>query len=517
MKQVFGIRWIVVLVFMGLCMVSHGTGMSTRADDLPSMLFFYSLDCEHCTRIREEFLPGFLERYGKNFTFFSLEVSGKTNLDSLYAMEARVSVPEEDKDYPAVYFMGTMLEGEIPVVMTLERLMETYLANPDSLRAIDREVMARVPERVVTRDIQTDKIVHLAYFYKHGCSECSRAEEIIVWLKSRYPFLEIDQFDIGESESKIIATALGMRTGMPEERLMGTPVFFFGGSEYVLAEDISQKILAALAEKYAPLGTTQVWKNLTPGERARAQAVIREEFQSFVFFTVALAALADGINPCAFASILLFVSYLSMIGRKKNEILAVGLSFAFAVFLTYFLVGLGFLKFIQALTGIEIVAKVIFGGTAILCFVFGILSISDYFKVRHGKTADMSLQLPGFLKRRIHATIREKARTKSIIIGALIAGFLVSLLEFACTGQVYLPTIVYMTRIEGYQFRAVLYLLLYNVCFIVPLLAVFGIVYFGVSSRSVASVMESRVGMIKLLLALVFFLVAGLLLWVILV
>jgi cytochrome c biogenesis protein CcdA len=91
-----------------------------------------------------------------------------------------------------------------------------------------------------------------------------------------------------------------------------------------------------------------------------------------------------------------------------------------------------------------------------------------------------------------------------------VAGFTVSLLEFACTGQVYLPTITYMA---SRKVEALGYLLFYNSFFILPLLAVFGAVYFGVSSKTVAQIMESRVGTVKLVLAVVFFIVGALLFW----
>lgn len=97
-----------------------------------------------------------------------------------------------------------------------------------------------------------------------------------------------------------------------------------------------------------------------------------------------------------------------------------------------------------------------------------------------------------------------------MIAGALIAGFTVSILEFACTGQVYLPTITYMATQKA---SALGYLLFYNALFILPLLVVFGVVYFGVSSQTIAKVMERKVGAVKLILALVFFVVAALLIW----
>ncbi len=499
------------VILLGLIFVA----LSGYADDKPAMLFYYSKDCEHCMAIKQEFLPGFIEKYGEHFRFVELEVTNEANRDSLYAMESRVNFPEEDKDYPAVYFMGSMIEGEIPVRLRLEILVNNYLSNPDSAKKIDSEVMARIPEIIEPEEIESAKTVHIAYFYEQGCKKCSRAEEIIEWLEKLYAVIKVDQFDIEDKENKIIATALGMRTGVPEDRLMSTPVFYIGEEEYLLSEDISRKRLGELIKKYSRTGTEPVWNTMTSDEKEKAQALIKEKFQSFAIIAIAFAGLVDGINPCAFATILFFVSYLGMVGRKKNEILIVGFAFAFAVFLTYFFIGLGFFKFIESMANIELLAKIIFGGTAALCMVFGMLSIYDYFKARSGKTADMALQLPKFLKRRIHKTIREKAKMKSIIAGALVAGFMVSIFERACTGQVYLPTIAFMVGLEGYKTRAILYLLLYNICFIIPLLVVFGVVYFGVSSHSIARIMEAKVGMVKLVLAGVFFTVGGLLFWVV--
>ncbi len=66
-------------------------------------------------------------------------------------------------------------------------------------------------------------------------------------------------------------------------------------------------------------------------------------------------------------------------------------------------------------------------------------------------------------------------RVRAAIVGGMpVLGFLVSVFELACTGQVYLPTIVYLVRTER-QLGGYLYLGLYNLGFIAPLLGVFGL------------------------------------------
>lgn len=507
MKQI-SIRFNLLLILLILFLFS----LRVSAEEKPTMLFFYSVNCEHCQSMKKHFLPDFLKKYGKNFRFVELEVSNPANFDSLAAMESRVNVPEDRKDYPAVYFAGNMIEGEIPVGTKLESLVKTYLANPDSMKELDRAVMQKTPVKIQPgRGLQA-KPVYLAFFYKIGCKKCSRANEIITWLEKTYPDSRIERFDIADKKSKLVSATLGDRSRVPHNRLLSTPMFFIGRN-YVLAEDISREKLAALVSGYTKTGAEPFWRSLSQEELDSSRQIIENKFYSFSFFAITMAGLFDGINPCAFATILFFVSYLTMLGRKRNEILLVGLSFAFAVFLTYFLVGLGFFKIIKSISNIELLSKIIFGGTAVLCVIFGFMSIYDYFKVRRGKTSEMTLQLPMFLKKRIHATIREKARMNSMVAGAMAAGFLVSILEFACTGQVYLPTITFMVGMGGIKASAVLYLFLYNIFFITPLLIVFGVVYFGVSSNVIARFMESRVGSVKLALSAVFFLVGGLLFW----
>jgi two-component system NtrC family sensor kinase len=57
------------------------------------------------------------------------------------------------------------------------------------------------------------------------------------------------------------------------------------------------------------------------------------------------------VNPCAFATLLFLLSYLTYTGRTRGEVLAVGLCFTLAVFLTYLATGLGLLAAVRSLAG----------------------------------------------------------------------------------------------------------------------------------------------------------------------
>jgi hypothetical protein len=124
----------------------------------------------------------------------------------------------------------------------------------------------------------------------------------------------------------------------------------------------------------------------------------------------------------------------------------------------------------------------------------------------------MTLKLPDGLRKRINKVIRENARVEAFVAVALVTGFVVSLLELACTGQVYFPTIAYVTSVPELASRAILYLLLYCLMFILPLVVVFLMSYFGTTSERLGLFLVRHIGTIKLLTALVF---VGLALWMV--
>jgi len=67
---------------------------------------------------------------------------------------------------------------------------------------------------------------------------------------------------------------------------------------------------------------------------------------------------------------------------------------------------------------------------------------------------------------------------------------------------VYLPTIIFVLGVPAMRVRAFAYLLLYNVVFILPLVAVFVLAYFGTTSHQMRGVVYRRTGLIKLVSAI---------------
>ncbi|HEX8297092.1 MAG TPA: hypothetical protein VF593_12380, partial [Chthoniobacteraceae bacterium] len=233
--------------------------------------------------------------------------------------------------------------------------------------------------------------------------------------------------------------------------------------------------------------------------------------QALSFGLVAAAGLLDGINPCAFATIIFLLSYLQIARRSPPEILAVGAAFIAAVFLTYFAVGLGLAQVLTKIAALRTAGTLLNYLLAAFALIVAALSFRDAQLAAQGRHAEMTLQLPGMLKERIRTTIRTGARATRFVAAAFGAGIVISLLELACTGQVYLPTILYMLRAG--ESGAVGHLLIYNVAFVLPLVVVFLLAWSGLRSEALVRFQQRHTAWVKVLTGVLFLLLAALLLF----
>ena len=256
-------------------------------------------------------------------------------------------------------------------------------------------------------------------------------------------------------------------------------------------------------------GGAPAWWEDWGGNVAQVEKTITQRFQSFGLLTIVAAGLVDGINPCAFATMIFLIAYLSAYERKGREILAAGLAFTAGVFLTYTGVGFGLLRFLTLLPFLNVIGKWLYLATMLVCLALAWGSIADYFKARAGKAQEMTLRLPDRFRNLTRRLIRKGASVRQFVPVSFVLGFAVSIVEFACTGQVYLPTIVFVLGIAEWRTRAGLALVLYNTMFILPLVVVFLLVYFGTTSEQLMAWLTRRTAAIKLGTAALFVLLAG--------
>ncbi|RKZ28334.1 hypothetical protein DRQ36_10600 [bacterium] len=481
--------------------------------------FFYSKSCEHCQEIRENLLPPIKKEHSANLVIRELEIEDDiNNYEKLISMEEEYG--DEGNEIPVIFIGDRVIAGdeiEAEFLPYLEELLaeiekgEELKPEPTETTEIAEKEPIGKPKRPSTKP-EPKKIypVFMAYFWEPGCQHCQRVTYDLQLLKNYHPTLIIKDWNIKKRDAKLLAEALSLRLMVPEELHMATPAIFLSDTAFVTDQISYRAIDEAITRLEKVPDADTVWK-ATAEELAEADRVIMSRFKGLHMIPVLAAGLLDGVNPCAFGAIIFFVTFLTVVERKRKEILMVGVAFTLAVFFTYFLIGAGFLKFLQTLPFIKTVARWVYIGTGVFAVALGLLSIFDFLRSRKGEFGDMVLQLPDKLKKRIHRVIiaeNEPRARRNIVIAAVTTGFFVSILELACTGQVYLPTIIYVMGAPGLKTKAYFFLLLYNLMFIIPLVVVFAVVYYGTTSEQLTAFLKRNTPLVKLLTALMFFAMA---------
>ncbi len=364
---------------------------------------------------------------------------------------------------------------------------------------------------------QPANTAQLDVFYSPSCHVCQKAKkEFIPRLENTFPGrLHIQFRDLSDMEAYTYLLNLEERHSVVLENI--PPIFYMNG-RFLNGKGLDARALENFVRSSFAV------RDMPPAGVPSVDLLAR--FRGFTPLIIAGAGLIDGINPCAFTVIVFFVSFLALQGYRKRELIVIGSLFICAVFITYFLLGVGVFEFLYSLRGfwrIVQTANVVIGSLSIglgcLAFMDGIR-----FYRSGGKTDDLFLQLPFSIKKRIQKVIgiayrkdgrANTARRNLILLGvsALVTGFLVSLLEAVCTGQTYLPTIAFVFKTTPLRFTAFAYLVLYNAMFIVPLLVIFVFALMGATSLQFSAFLRRHMLLIKFAMAVFFVGIGIFLLW----
>jgi thiol-disulfide isomerase/thioredoxin len=445
----------------------------------------------------------------------SFDVGNPAYYEALSKLERRFGRP--GKEFPVVLIGDDFLSGEMEIMERLNPLILEYQVKGGTpLTPLPIPSSMKSYEKTFSED--------LIYFYQKGCPKCERANVLLKYLIKKYPRLKVKEVDLNTPDGKRLNEIFSNRLRLSDEKRLIAPAIFMG-NHFLSPEEITESSVEALIGKSSVDDRESVVKisptpSLSEEEVKKADESIVERFRSFGILAILFAGFMEGMNPCALATLIFFISYLTMVGRKRKEIFWVGIGFSGAGFVTHLLIGLGILRFVQHFSFLPFFSRIVYSITFLFALLLGMFSLYDYIQLKRGRPSKMKLQIPNFLKKRIHQIIRarehdlegdQKGQSFRFFFAAVVIGFIVTFLQTTCTSQVYLPTILFVTTIPSLMKSAVLYLILYNLFYILPLGIIFGIVYWGVTSEQLAFYLQRKASTIKLITALFFFILAGIL------
>lgn len=367
-------------------------------------------------------------------------------------------------------------------------------------------------------------------YYNKACHGCTMyIEENIEPLLETYN-IEVEKKDfISEKENRIELNELSKELGIPAQ-LQGHFTIFIG-NKIILQGHVPEQVIKDLlnsenidkivvvfqdemdkAENYKvwafkgeikeykidePISTYLNWFN-----ENKDSLITPKELQKSLDFwqllpLVLVTGLLDGINPCAFGVLLFFIAFLYSMNRSKMEVWKVGSAFILAIFVAYFLIGLGLLQAIL-ITGVPH----LFGKISVFLMLFlALINIKDYFFYGKG----FSLRMPSFASPMI-----KKRMANLTLVSVAILGFLVGLCTFPCSGGIYVG-ILSLLAMQTTFMQGLSFLIIYNIMFVVPLIIILVVAGNKTVTEKITEWEKQNKRKMKLIMGIVLLILAGIL------
>ena len=195
-------------------------------------------------------------------------------------------------------------------------------------------------------------------------------------------------------------------------------------------------------------------------------------------------AFVDSINPCALAVLLLMlITIVAYNPKDKKNLLFSGLSFVLAVFVIYFLYGIFIIKCCQLIQRLTIVKPYLYKSLGGLAVLLGLLNIRDFIRYKPGRAGT---EMPLFLRPKVKKIISGIVSPK----GAFLIGSFVTIFLLPCTVG---PYVIAGGILSFFKLLQTLpWLGLYNFIFVLPMLLIVFLIYFGVERIEEVSQWKDR-------------------------
>jgi len=251
---------------------------------------------------------------------------------------------------------------------------------------------------------------------------------------------------------------------------------------------------AARVDPKAPSGNHKIegaqisYRSGDAEKSAVSNTVIIRIAVALTLFTVFLAGLVAGANPCLFAVVAFMAAMILSNTEKKLEVMKFIVFFSFGIFLVYLLTGIGLLSFAGDLRSLNLVLGAI-------TIALGIMHIYDYFYI---KIKAKSL----FESSRFMKGVMERMVKENSVLSALGLGALFSLVKAPCVGAIYL-TILNLIAVQKAELEGIVYLCVYNFGVILPILIIGTAIVVGLSPTKVDRFRKEKRAMIRLVTGII--------------
>jgi glutaredoxin len=372
----------------------------------------------------------------------------------------------------------------MPFAQTGTDLLQTL---PGPQKSVSPGTASEIPVRPPLRGPENGNII-VYFFWGRGCPHCEKEKVFLAELKRRNPALVVHDFEVWyDKKNAGFLSSLLQARGMSSS---GVPVTFIDKHVFMGFTGQTQDRIAAVIEtclsktcgdpaatitqpeatgRSAPPSQTATGMTTTTPAGERGESVdipllgtLDARTTSLPVLTLFIAGL-DSFNPCAFF-VLLSLLGLLVHAQSRNKMLLVGGIFVFFSGFIYFLFMAAWLNLFLVMGHVTAITT----AAGVVSILIAAINIKDFFLFKKG----VSLTIPDSAKPKLFDRMRKLLRSTSmfsIVIGTTVLAIVANSYELLCTAG--FPMV--FTRILTLHALPLtsyyLYLVFYNVVYIIPL------------------------------------------------
>jgi hypothetical protein len=413
----------------------------------------------------------------------------------------------------------------LPLILLVSMLASMLSVHPVTAQALPKEP-------VWYEQNGDDVTVHLYFFWSRTCPHCQKAHPFVEALPQQMPWLNLHSLELSQSPANVqqyvtMAEALG-------EDAQYVPAFFVCGtmmagydehatSGATLVESLERCHAAGLKALHpedaaappqsgarpavasealagnAGAGTAAA-PSLAPALALPLLGTLDVQSLSLPAFTLVVAGL-DAFNPCAFFVLMFLLSLMVHAGSRKRMALIGGVFVLFSGLL-YFVFMAAWLNIFLVVGELALITTL----AGLVAIVIALINIKDFFWFKQG----VSLSIPQRAKPGLYQRSRNLLKASSLpamLGGTAILALAANSYELLCTSgfpMVYTRTLT-LQDLPTPAFY--LYLALYNLIYVTPLLVIVGVFTARFGARKLTEeegrVLKLLAGLMMLLLGIV--------------
>ncbi len=341
--------------------------------------------------------------------------------------------------------------------------------------------------------------VTLYLFSGRGCPHCAEEKSFLTTLREKYPTLEIKEYEVWYDRGNAallarILKAAGARSAGVPTTVIGKKVFI--GFTEQTAQGIEYAVDSCMKQGCPDALEVMTKQGVEPSKEEEGRVKlpffgdVAPEKISLPLLTVIIGGL-DSFNPCAFF-VLLFLLSMLIHAQSRKKMFFIGGVFVFFSGLIYFLFMAAWLNIFLVIGQLTVITV----SAGVVALLVASINIKDFFFFKKG----VSLVIPEKVKPKLFERMRNLLRSQSLpamAAGTVVLAVSANAYELLCTAGFPMVYTRALTLHKLATLQYYLYLVLYNIVYVVPLAVIVLIITISLGARKLTEWQGRRLKLVS--------------------